>query len=50
MTVAGRVLMRQRLLWIPALMVGLVALGVADVARAEMKIAILRVKGMVCPS
>jgi hypothetical protein len=38
------------ILWVVALMVGLLALGVPDLARAEMKVAILKVKGMVCPS
>lgn len=42
--------MRRRVLWFVALVLGLVALGVPDLARAEMKLAILKVKGMVCPS
>lgn len=40
----------RRTLWVVALVIGLVALGVPDVARAEMKLAILKVKGMVCES
>lgn len=40
----------RRSLWVVALLLGLVALGVPDVARAEMKLAVLNVKGMVCAS
>ncbi len=42
--------MRRRVVCVVALLLGLVALGVPDVARAEMKLAILKVKGMVCLS
>ena len=42
--------MRRRLLWTLALMLGLVALGIPDPARAEMKLAVLKVEGMVCQS
>lgn len=42
--------MRRRFLWLVAVVLGLAALGVPDLARAEMKLAILKVKGMVCPS
>ena len=41
--------MRRRF-WVLALLLGLVALAAPDVARAEMKLAILKVKGMVCSS
>jgi hypothetical protein len=41
--------MRRRV-WIVALLLALVATGVPDVARADMKLAILKVKGMVCAS
>ncbi len=40
----------RRGFWIVALLLGLVALGVPDLARAETKLAILKVKGMVCAS
>lgn len=40
----------RRGVWVVALLLGLVALGVPDLARAEMKLAILKVKGMVCSS
>jgi hypothetical protein len=40
--------MTRRLFWLAALVLGLVSLGAPDVARAEMKLAILKVKGMVC--
>ncbi len=40
----------RRHVWVVALLLGLVALGVPDLARAEMKLAILKVKGMVCSS
>ena len=40
----------RRGFWVVALLLGLVALGVPDVARAEIKLAILKVKGMVCSS
>lgn len=35
---------------IVALLLGILALAVPEVARAEMKLAILKVKGMVCSS
>lgn len=37
--------MRRRGLWLVAPLLELVALGVPDLARAEMKLAILKVKG-----
>jgi hypothetical protein len=40
----------KRGVWVMAVLLGLVALGVPDLARAELKLAILKVKGMVCPS
>jgi len=40
----------RRAIWVVAVVLGLVALGAPDLARAEMKLAILKVKGMVCPS
>jgi hypothetical protein len=33
-----------------AVLLGLLAVGLPTLARSEMKLAILRVKGMVCPS
>ena len=35
---------------IVVLMLGVLALAIPEVARAEMKLAVIRVKGMVCPS
>jgi hypothetical protein len=40
----------RRGVWIVGLLLGLGALGVPDLARAEMKLAILKIKGMVCSS
>lgn len=40
----------KRRIPILAVLLGLVALGAPDLARAEMKLAILKVKGMVCSS
>lgn len=42
--------MRQRLFGQGALLAALFILGVSSPASAEMKLAILEVKGMVCPS
>jgi hypothetical protein len=42
--------MRRGVFWVVALLLGVVALGVPDLARAEMKLALLKVKGMVCSS
>ncbi len=40
----------KRAIWVVAVLLGLGALGVPDLARAEIKLAILKVKGMVCSS
>ncbi len=40
----------KRAIWVVAVLFGLGALGVPDLARAEMKLAILKIKGMVCSS
>lgn len=40
----------RRGLWVVAVLVGLLAPGLPDPARAELKLAILAVRGLVCPS
>jgi hypothetical protein len=43
-------LMKRALFWVVALMLGFVAVGVPGLAHADMKLATLNVKGMVCSS
>lgn len=40
----------RRVVWVVVVLLGLGTLGVPDLALADMKLAILKVKGMVCPS